>query len=79
MMDEGVYIVMRDVPIRQIDFMVKLVENINASGIVVNAFDIMRGAFEVFKNHTRSSDYMIQFMKKPLTTISHVCDCKAYM
>ncbi len=29
------------------------------------------------KNHTRSSDYMIQFMKKPLTSISNVCSCKA--
>jgi hypothetical protein len=43
-MDEEVYIVLRDVPTRQIDFMVKPVENIAASGIVVNAFDVLRGA-----------------------------------
>jgi hypothetical protein len=44
MMDEEVYIVLRDVPTRQIDFMVKPVENIDAGSIVVNAFDVLRGA-----------------------------------
>jgi hypothetical protein len=44
-MGEEVYIVLRDVPTRQIDFMVKPKENIDAGGIVVNAFDILlRGA-----------------------------------
>ena len=33
---------------------------------------------KVAKKHARSSEYMIQFMKKILTTISHVCDCKAF-
>ena len=33
---------------------------------------------KVIKNHTRSSDYMIQFMKMPLlTTGSDACGCKA--
>ncbi len=32
---------------------------------------------KVLKNHTRSSDYMVQFVKSPLCTTPLVCDCKA--
>ncbi len=33
---------------------------------------------KVIKNHTRSSDYMVQFMKKPIAIdSSNMCDCKA--
>ena len=32
---------------------------------------------KVLKNHTRSSDYMVQFVKSPLCTPPLVCDCKA--
>ena len=34
-------------------------------------------SMKVLKNHTRSSDYMIQFMKKPISGDSNMCDCKA--
>ncbi len=30
----------------------------------------------VMNNHTRSSDYMIRFLKKPLVADTGVCDCK---
>jgi hypothetical protein len=32
---------------------------------------------KVIKNHSRASDYMIQFVKEPLVTSPNVCDCKA--
>ena len=32
---------------------------------------------KVFKNHTRSSDYMIQFVKSPLCSPPLICDCRA--
>ena len=43
-LEEEVYIVLQDVPTRQIDFMLKPVENIDSSGTFVNAFDVHRGA-----------------------------------
>ena len=32
---------------------------------------------KVLKNHTRSSDYMAQFLKHPISGDSNMCDCKA--
>ncbi len=32
---------------------------------------------KVLKNNTRSSDYVVQFVKKPLCDTSIACDCKA--
>ena len=33
---------------------------------------------KVIKNHSRASDYMIQFVKEPLVTSPNLCYCKAY-